>query len=362
MQKTIVLLGFVQALFGMFLFWSKYPRHLSFSLLAIWLGVIAFFQGAQLLPFQVVDYFKPGVFPIMFLFGPLLYLYVRSLTIEQFQLMPKHLLHLIPMLLVGIHRSFTQPVSVSTFENVAQSSTFFYNRIYYILLLFSLFVYWLWAVKLIFNHRRNIPYFFSNYNRRNTLSWLIVVVVLFLLLFSTDALAAWLLRLSGKEPASNYYLSTNLTLFTFIVVFFGLNQNVLFRFKDPDEDDKYKHSALQQDKLESINQKIVDYLQNQKTYLNPDFNFQMMAEDLNLSRQVLSQVINTGQKKNFSQLINEYRVEHVKQMLVDTAYAHLSLLGVAYECGFNSKTSFNRIFKEHTGQTPTAFKKAIQQK
>jgi AraC-like DNA-binding protein len=82
----------------------------------------------------------------------------------------------------------------------------------------------------------------------------------------------------------------------------------------------------------------------------------MMAEDLNISRQKLSLAINSNQQKNFYKLINEYRVEEVKEKLLDSDYKHFSILGIGLECGFNSKSSFNRIFKLETGLTPTEFK------
>ncbi len=85
----------------------------------------------------------------------------------------------------------------------------------------------------------------------------------------------------------------------------------------------------------------------------------MMAEDLNISRHKLSEAINNGQKKNIYKLINEFRVEEVKEMLVNPAFNHFTVLGIGLECGFNSKTSFNRIFKEETGLTPTEYKRAI---
>jgi len=62
-------------------------------------------------------------------------------------------------------------------------------------------------------------------------------------------------------------------------------------------------------------------------------------------------------KKNFYTFINEYRVEEVKKRLVDHQYDHLTFLAIAYECGFNSKSSFNFIFKKSTGMTPSEFKK-----
>jgi AraC-like DNA-binding protein len=66
----------------------------------------------------------------------------------------------------------------------------------------------------------------------------------------------------------------------------------------------------------------------------------MMADDLNLSRHKLSQVINHSQKKNFYKFINAFRVEEVKEKLADPAYEHFTVLGIGLECGFNSKTSF----------------------
>ena len=91
----------------------------------------------------------------------------------------------------------------------------------------------------------------------------------------------------------------------------------------------------------------------------PEFSFQMMVDELGISRQNLSQIINTGQKKNFYKLINEFRVEEVEKKLANQECKDLTLLGIAFDCGFNSKTTFNRIFKENTGMTPTAYIKTL---
>lgn len=366
MRETIIVVGFIQALFGLLVFVTKRAKHLSFTLLSIWLAVIAVFQGAQLLPFEVVDYFKPGIFPIMFLFGPLLYFYVASLSIENFKLQKKHLLHLLPLLAVSIHRSTTNALSITASANLSESQSLIYNKIYYVLLIVSLLVYWIFSVKLILNHRKNIPYYFSNYTQRNTLNWLIFVVLIFLLLFLTDLLLSSIARVFEINIIQFFTLSTNLTIFTFIMVFFSINQSVIYKFKNEkeevDEDgsvEKYKRSALSDNVIDSINKKVFDYLKTKKPFLNPEFSFQMMVDDLGISRQNLSQVINTGQKKNFYKLINEFRVAEIKQMLSNPKYKHFTILGIAFECGFNSKTSFNRIFKEETGMTPTAYIKTL---
>jgi len=368
MRETIMVLGFVQALFGILIFLTKRPRHLSFYLLSIWFAVIAIFQGASLLPFEVVDYFKPGIFPIMFVFGPLLYFYVSSLAIENFRLNKKHLLHLIPFLAICIHRSTTNPVSITAASDMSVGTASFYNLVYYFILIVSLFIYWIFSVKLILNHRKKIPFFFSNYTQPITLSWLIFVVLLFLILFLVDMSLNSVRSIFGIQLPHIFSLPTNLTIFTFIVMFFGINQSVIYNFKssvdEEEEDDdesveKYKRSALDDQKIEEINKKVWDYLKSKKPYLNPEFSFQMMVDDLGISRQYLSQVINAGQKKNFYKLINEFRIEEVKEKLTDKKYEKYTILGIAFECGFNSKTSFNRIFKEETGLTPTAYKTSL---
>ena len=72
-----------------------------------------------------------------------------------------------------------------------------------------------------------------------------------------------------------------------------------------------------------------------------------------------TQALNQGQQKNFYQLINEFRIEEVKQKMTSKGFEHYTLLGIALESGFNSKTSFNRIFKEITGLTPSEFKNSV---
>jgi AraC-like DNA-binding protein len=74
----------------------------------------------------------------------------------------------------------------------------------------------------------------------------------------------------------------------------------------------------------------------------------------------LSQIINEYYQQNFFDFVNSYRIEAVKSKLQKPDYDAYSLLAIAYECGFGSKSSFNRIFKNITGQTPTQYKKNLQ--
>ena len=80
-----------------------------------------------------------------------------------------------------------------------------------------------------------------------------------------------------------------------------------------------------------------------------------LAEKLGVSRHQLSEFINQNLGCSFNELINKYRVESVKKDLLDKTKSHLSITGLAQESGFKSQASFYRIFKNHTGQTPSEF-------
>lgn len=368
MYEIVTIIGVVQSLFGMVIFLTKRPTHISFLFLSAWFAVIAIFLGSFLLPFEVVDYFKPGIFPILFLLGPFLYFYVSSLTVEDFKPEITHLFHLIPLAAVSVHRSTT---SVIPIMSASDNPLFVYNKIYYFLFVLSLIFYWFISLMLILKFRKRIPLHFSNYTRNNSLTWLLFVLTFFLLFFMGDFVRQFIRMAWEIELASFSLLPLNLAVFVFIMIFFGINQSVIYQPMNrkvvsdiPDEDSdsseqKYNRSAIHEDEIIALNRSIVSYLRDKKPYLNPDFSLEMMAADLEISRHKLSQLINTGQNKNFHKLINEYRVREVKEMIVAPAYDHFSMLGIAFECGFNSKSAFNRIFKEETGLTPSEYKRSI---
>ncbi|MBN1791468.1 MAG: AraC family transcriptional regulator [Bacteroidales bacterium] len=80
-----------------------------------------------------------------------------------------------------------------------------------------------------------------------------------------------------------------------------------------------------------------------------------LAVELNISVNHLSQIINQYQGKNFYDFVNEYRVEEFKTRVASPKNQHLSILAIAFDSGFNSKSSFNLVFKNHTGMTPSQF-------
>ncbi|MEM7382520.1 MAG: AraC family transcriptional regulator, partial [Bacteroidota bacterium] len=111
--------------------------------------------------------------------------------------------------------------------------------------------------------------------------------------------------------------------------------------------------------IEEHKQLVLNYLEQERPYLDADLNLRDLAQGLNMSRGQLSEVINLGFRKNFNDFINGYRVEAMKEQFAAGRHKQLSLLGIAFECGFNSKATFNRVFKKLTNSSPTEYLKSL---
>lgn len=103
--------------------------------------------------------------------------------------------------------------------------------------------------------------------------------------------------------------------------------------------------------------KIESLLQKDKVYLESELSLTQLSEKLGIPSYQTSELINRKYKEPFFDLINRHRIEEIKKRLDDPAYQHFSILGIAMDCGFNTKSSFNASFKKFTGLTPSEFRK-----
>ncbi|WP_158267557.1 helix-turn-helix domain-containing protein [Adhaeribacter arboris] len=114
--------------------------------------------------------------------------------------------------------------------------------------------------------------------------------------------------------------------------------------------------AVDKDKIRLI----VWEMEQNKLYKNPDLSLPMLAQQLGWHPNEVSKLINEGLDKTFADFVNEFRLNEVKDRLLKGEDQQFTLLGIALEAGFNSKTTFNRVFKEQTGMPPKAYKKSTQ--
>lgn len=118
---------------------------------------------------------------------------------------------------------------------------------------------------------------------------------------------------------------------------------------------RYEKSGLSEEKAQKLLQKLETLMEEEKIFLNPTLNLQQLSMHLEIPPHQLSQLLNQYRGESFSDFINSYRVAYFKKAVTDPANAHLSLLGIAFESGFNSKAAFNDVFKKKTGLTPSDF-------
>jgi len=119
---------------------------------------------------------------------------------------------------------------------------------------------------------------------------------------------------------------------------------------------KNEKTLLPGDKIEELIKKIDYLMQKEKIYQETELTLQQLADKLNVPPYQVSVTLNEGMKKSFYDVINGHRVEEAKRLLLDSKSKNYTILSIGFEAGFNSKTTFNTVFKKFTGFTPTEFR------
>lgn len=114
---------------------------------------------------------------------------------------------------------------------------------------------------------------------------------------------------------------------------------------------------LDEGTVQKYSGRLLEYMEAEQPYLNPGLSLRGLADLVEIHPNHLSWLLNQKLNRNYNEFINHYRVEHFKQLLGDPENSNISLIGLAYESGFNSKTVFNTYFKKETGMTPSDYLK-----
>jgi AraC-like DNA-binding protein len=147
--------------------------------------------------------------------------------------------------------------------------------------------------------------------------------------------------------------------FTLMVTYKGLAQSG--SFSGIQGVPKYAGSRLTQADSEAIVQKLTSFMESEKPYLSLSASIEDLSDQLCLPARNLSQVIHTHFQQNFYDFINSYRIEEIKKRICEERYRNYTLVAIAYDAGFNSKSVFNAAFKKHTGMTPKEYKRKYAQ-
>jgi AraC-like DNA-binding protein len=124
---------------------------------------------------------------------------------------------------------------------------------------------------------------------------------------------------------------------------------------------KYQSSSLDDNLKNQHYHELLRLLDQKKLYLDPLLNLEKLARSLNISGKQLSQLINETAGNNFNDFINRYRIEEAQMLIKKNNEGQPNILTIAYEVGFNSKSTFNTAFKKFTNSTPTEYRKRVSQ-
>ncbi|RSK36216.1 helix-turn-helix domain-containing protein [Hymenobacter metallilatus] len=342
--------------------------------LALWL-LDGFFRVANVYGQNPEWYFVPIYYS--FAFGPLLYFYVRSLINHNFRFTRGHLVHFGPVLVqAGLYWWLRlQPYATRLWfwQQVHRPVTY---RLEFVGTWISLAVYLLLSLQLLRRYRHWLTDNFSEVSRLR-LQWLRVLLV------AVGVVSLqWLLEVVLREFFGLYYeydYSTELLgVMLFLIGIVGLRQADMraVRFEpeapepalpappepaaapaavpsgQPRPDTPAANEALAPALNEAALHRIRQALEEEQLYLNPTLTLAELAAHTGLAPRLISATVNQGFGQSFNDVVNGLRVAEVKRRLAAPDAQRFTLLGIALESGFNSKTTFNRIFKQFTGVAP----------
>jgi AraC-like DNA-binding protein len=353
-------------------------RFLALFILCITLGIIIPI-GQSLFSWQTIIFIEP----VTVLIGPFFYLYVRSFKerITFRKALPHVLIFPVYVLIAYFLYSEVGAKYPSSTVVPKEVTEHLLSRIPVSVRLLHRLFYCILAYRTLTTYQRSIRHIFSETSRINLnwMRWLIngyIVVTL-----TTIAMYIMILKYPALFSLWVLIIGVFVSTFIYIAAFKGLYQASIWQLPGVNKEmleekmlaaektqDKKAITEQQQPKTTSsdnrfpdIAGKVIALLTKEKLYREPELTLQHLADRLQLPSYLVSQAINEGMKKTFYDLVNGYRVEEAKRLLLDPSTLNYTILSVGFEAGFNSKTTFNTVFKKFTGQTPTAYRESHQE-
>ena len=343
------------AVFIEFLLISKKHKSASDRILTLWMFLILVHLFLSYIYVTEDVYSLPlllGIeLPLPLLQGVFLYLYVSSLTKQLPEKRRVLVLHFVPLTVMYMYlvTFFILPADqkIQVYRNHGAGYELF-NTLRSYAIVFSGIFYVIWSAVLLKKHRNNVRDRFSDLEKVN-LQWLQILTfgmggIWFLVIFFQNQI----LILAG------------MVVFVFLIGFFGVRQTDVFTpnqlpADDSEEKKKYPKSGLTEEVSRKLHQTLIQLMTEEALYRKSDLSINDLSSKLGVHPNYLSQIINQMEKKNFYDFVNTYRIEEFKRLIAESKNKQFTLLSLAHDCGFSSKSSFNRYFKRATGQTPSQY-------
>lgn len=362
------------AFFFLSLLLHKSPKSLHDCILIFWLLYMGFATATYAITidfFPDISFLSSGIITLFLLHGPFLYLYVDALTSERKHFSLNRIWHFMPflafilyLLIASRFPTYSEGIRVDHVSHGAKTPLLFI--FFLVITAISGPVYFFMSYRKFQMHKNSARHITSKEVNLNWLGKLIPIFGIVWTALIVIAVIHHIFHLFSMAFCTNG-LFLSLSIFIILIGYFGLKQKEVFisfskeESKEPSSENKIKYgtSSLQGTELQKCYHQIGRYMEIKKPYLDPDLTLPKLAESLGVPTHHLSQVINEMHGSNFFDFINNFRVEEVKRKIQDPTFQNYSLLGIALESGFNSKSAFNRVFKNLTGTTPSKFRNSL---
>ncbi len=324
-------------------------------------------------------------FQHLFFIGPVLFFYIQSLLNPSFKLNKKQFLHLIPGIIYFIYN-----LLIFVYDKLILGKYYFYedgtdkdfDEWYQYTGFVSMVIYLVLSIKYYSNYRKLIVQITSNADavlfgwiRKYLFAFLAMILLkifteIFFTIFPeyTNYVGGWwfyllyslilyYIAITGYANATETKIGFEMSVFDTKPVFL-LNENQVAN----DNVIEIKNTDLKPEispEIEIWKTKIEALIQSEKLYQNPELSLTEIAKKLESNSNIISRAINQGFAMNFNDFINNYRIEAVKDMFENGEHKKSTLIGIAYDCGFNSKATFNRAFKKNTNLSPKEYLNTI---
>ena len=330
-------------------------------------GIAAHFIDLTELIYNRFPQFYYFVFPVRYIYVPLLFLYILSFSKSNFRFLKFYYLHFTPFLIIFFIILFrnilVDPDFIRSYLQTGEIFEHYEKRIYYLIEVIQYLCYFVASLIILKNYRKSIKNYYSSLERIN-LSWLKLVVFGFIIWKSLLLINSFFWdNYQELIPIYIYiiiYISAELFFLLFLSTMFlkGIKQQEVFFINNLNNTNrKYEKILLTDAQKEEYRKKLFQYMEDKKPYINPSFNLKEFAGNTGIPTHHLSQFLNMELKQNFYDFINLYRINECKTILSNKSSKKFTILEILYESGFNSKSVFNTAFKKHTGMTPTQYRK-----
>ncbi|PXY40712.1 AraC family transcriptional regulator [Flavobacterium cheongpyeongense] len=364
---------FVSLLMAFFLYTVKTENKLANRLFA-WFFIVSAIDLSGFFVFEYIqEYLNLVIFrwTICLLAMPLFYLYVLAVCYSDFRLKRKHLLHLLPIIVVNLvflpRLYLADGMNKEFWDSIDQMP-----EIYFIQILIEFqYVFYIVSAFLVLKQYKEI--YLENYANPSSLTYkyLFQMTTVFLVTHCLVALKN-VLRYSDYRQIFlwlNVVVGTLALFITCWLVMKALNHPELFRgvnsklklAKDilPEIEEKTQFVNVKNDVINSQISGLRQYMTEKEPFLDPSLTIQELANQIDIPVRDLSVLINHEMNQHFFDFVNEYRIQKAMQILKDKSKSELTVLEILYEVGFNSKSSFNTSFKKYTSLTPTAYRNSL---